>query len=54
MARTKKQSATKVESIKHKDKRATIPGAMVRVSMLAARSFPNSLKLPITKRLYEP
>jgi uncharacterized protein len=37
-----------------KDKRAIIPGSLVRLSMLVTRSFPNSLKLPLTKRLYEP
>jgi short-subunit dehydrogenase len=37
-----------------KDKRAIIPGSMVRVSMLATRSLPNALKLPVTTRMYRP
>jgi uncharacterized protein len=36
-----------------KDKRSIIPGRLVRLIMLSTRQLPNSLKLPITRRLYE-
>jgi uncharacterized protein len=37
-----------------KDKRSVIPGSLVRLSMLATRPVPNALKLPVTKRMYQP
>jgi short-subunit dehydrogenase len=37
-----------------RDKRAVIPGKLVRLSMLTARSLPNAVKLPVTRRIYEP
>jgi short-subunit dehydrogenase len=37
-----------------KDKRAVIPGKLVRLSMLTIRSIPNTVKLPVTRRIYEP
>jgi short-subunit dehydrogenase len=37
-----------------KDKRSIIPGRLVRFSMLTTRSIPNSLKLPVIRRINEP
>lgn len=37
-----------------KDRRSIIPGRFVRISMLTSRSIPNSLKLPLIKRINEP
>ena len=37
-----------------RDKRSIIPGRLVRFSMLTTRSIPNSLKLPVIKRINEP
>jgi uncharacterized protein len=34
-----------------KDKRSIIPGLAVRLSMLTARSIPNTIKLPVAKRM---
>jgi short-subunit dehydrogenase len=34
-----------------KDRRAVIPGRLVRLSMLTVRSIPNSIKLPVIKRM---
>jgi short-subunit dehydrogenase len=34
-----------------KGRRAVIPGRMVRLSMLTVRSIPNSIKLPVIKRI---
>jgi short-subunit dehydrogenase len=36
------------------DKRSIIPGRLVRFSMLTTRSIPNSLKLPVIRRINEP
>jgi short-subunit dehydrogenase len=36
-----------------KDKRAIIPGTLTRLTMLATRPFPNAVKLPITRRMYQ-
>jgi uncharacterized protein len=35
-----------------RDRRAVIPGRMVRISMLATRSIPNTVKLPVIERMY--
>jgi short-subunit dehydrogenase len=37
-----------------RDKRSIIPGRLVRFSMLTTRSIPNSLKLPVIRRINEP
>ena len=46
MARTKKQSSTKVESIKHKDKRANIPTEELRDFVVEDEKAPKTLLYP--------
>jgi short-subunit dehydrogenase len=51
---TPQQVVEEALSAVDKDKRSIIPGRLVRLSMLTTRAVPNTVKLPIIKRMNEP